>query len=61
MEDVLSDLHQIEEGAAELGLQLNRGRCEVICDDANTCNAMLSAVPGLQVVGCSQATLLAIL
>ena len=54
----LSDLHQIEKGAAELGLQLNRKKCEVICDDESTCNAMLSAVPGLQVVGCSQATLL---
>ena len=54
----LSDLHQIEKGAAELGLQLNRKKCEVICDDESTCNAMLSAVPGLQVVGCSQATFL---
>ena len=58
MDVALSDFHQIEKGAAELGLRLNRKKCEVICDDESTCNAMLSAVPGLQVVGCSQATLL---
>ena len=56
LDDVISDLLHIEEGAARLGL--NRNKCELICDDVGLINSMLSAVPSLLVVGRSHATLL---
>ena len=55
---VISDLLHIEEGAARLDLKLNRNKCELICDDEGLKSSMLSAVPGLWVVGWSHATLL---
>ena len=42
----------------ELGLQLNRDKSEVICDDSTTKSAMLRAVPGLSVTDRDHATLL---
>ena len=56
--DVLQDLKLVEDEAASLGLQLNRSKTELICDDADVCDAMLCEAPGLRVVSCSQATLL---
>ena len=56
VEDVLSDFWLIEEMAEELGLSLNWSKTEFICDDLAICEAFLS--PGLQVVCCSQASLL---
>ena len=47
LDDVISDLLHIEEGAARLGLKLNRNKCELICDDEGLTSSMLSAVPGL--------------
>ena len=41
-----------------LGLQLNRNKTELICDDGDVCDEVLSAVPGLRVINRSQATLL---
>ena len=58
LDDIISDLLHIEEGAARLGLKLNCNKCELICDDVALINSMLSAVPGLLVVGPSHATLL---
>ena len=58
VEDVLSDFRLVEEVAAELGLSLNRSKTELICDDLASCEAFLSEVPGLQVVSCSEASLL---
>ena len=58
LDDVISNLLHIEEGAARLGLKLNLNKCELICDDVGLINSMLSAVPGLLVVGRSHATLL---
>ena len=48
----------MEDKAASLGLQLNRSKTKLICDDADVCDAMLCEAPGLRVVSCSQATLL---
>ena len=56
--DVVSDLHHIEEGAAGLGLVLNRNKSELICDDGLLPSAVFSSFPGLQVVGRSCASLL---
>ena len=58
LDDVISDLLHIEEGAAGLGLKLNRNKCELICDDEGLTSSILSAVPGPQVVGRSHVTLL---
>ena len=58
LDDVISDLLHIKEGAARLGLKLNRNKCELICNDVGLISSMLSAVPGLLVVGHSHATLL---
>ena len=57
-QDVLNDLKLVEEEAASLGLHLNRSKSELVCDDADICDAMLREAPGLRVVSCSQATLL---
>ena len=57
-QDVLHDLRLVEEEASSLGLQLNRSKSELVCDDADLCDAMLREAPGLCVVSCSQATLL---
>ena len=53
-EDVLADLRFVEEEASKLGLRLNHGKSELICDDGPTCEAMLR----LQPISCSQATFL---
>ena len=47
----------MEEEAASLGLQLNRSKTEVVCDNVKECDAMLCEVPGLRIVNCSVATL----
>ena len=44
--------------AGELGLQLNRDKSEVFCDDSSTRSAMLRVVPGLSVTERDHATLL---
>ena len=49
LEEVLEDFSTVERMAGELGLQLNRDKSEVICDDSTTRSAMLRAVPGLSV------------
>jgi len=38
MEDVLQDLHTVQQVAEDLGLQLNRGKLEVICVNSTTRN-----------------------
>ena len=58
VESVLRDLQQLEVVAAELGLQLNHQKSELICDDVPTKEAMLLEIPGLRSVHCSNATLL---
>ena len=55
---VLEDFSTVERMAGELGLQLNRDKSEVICDDSTTRSAMLRAVPGLSVTERDHATLL---
>ena len=57
-QDVLNDLKLVEEEVASLGLHLNRSKSELVCDDADICDAMLREAPGLHVVSCSQGTLL---
>ena len=58
LEDVLSDLLLVEKEAADLGLQLNRSKSELFCEDSTTRDQMLKAVPGLQVIGMDQAEIL---
>ena len=48
----------MEEEAGRAGLQLNRRKTELICDDPSACDAVLSVVSELQVITCGQATLL---
>ena len=48
--DVLEDLQLVERLAQYLGLQLNRSKTELDCDDPATREAMLHEVPGLQVL-----------
>ena len=55
---MLADLRCVEEEAAKLGLLLNPGKSELICDEAPICEKMLLEAPGLRLVSCSQATLL---
>ena len=57
-ESVLQDLNYLESGAAELGLQLNQSKSELICDDMFFRKVMLDEAPSLGYVSCSQATLL---
>ena len=57
-ESVLHDLHFLESGVAELGLQLNQSKSELICDDMFVRKVMLDEAPSLSFVSCSQATLL---
>ena len=60
VETILRDLKQVEADAAELGLQLNHGKSELICDEGSTRDSMLLEFPGLCPINCSQATLLGI-
>ena len=48
--EVLEDLQLVVRLAPPLGLQLNRGKTELISDDPATKEAMLREVPGLQVL-----------
>ena len=58
VETILRDLKQVDADAAELGLQLNHGKSELICDEGPTRDSMLFEFPGLCPINCSQATLL---
>ncbi len=50
MPEVLEDLRFVERLAADLELQLNRSKSELICEDDTTRGVMLCEVPGLQVL-----------
>ena len=56
--DVVEDLWSVERMAEELGLQLNRGKSEVICGDTATRESFLLAAPGLHVTSPTDASLL---
>jgi len=56
--DVLQDLHTVELVAEVLGLQLNRGKLEVICPDPTTRISLLPSTPGLHVTSPNHAALL---
>ena len=60
VQDILHDFKLVEEEEASLGLQLNRSKTEVVCDNVKVCEAMLHVceAPRLRVVNCSMATLL---
>ena len=57
-EQVLLDLLLVEQGAKELGLSLNRGKCEVISKDPAATGVLLASAPNLQVTDPDFATLL---
>ena len=56
--DVLKDLQLITKEAHSLGLQLNYGKSEIISNNTTIIQAMLTAVPGLQVTEPKCTTLL---
>ena len=56
--DVLQDLQLITKEAHSLGLQLNYGKSEIISNNTTIIQAMLTAVPGLQVTEPKCTTLL---
>ena len=56
--EVLQDLQTVECAAEDLGLQLNRGKSEVIGRDTTLLEPLLSAAPELTVTSPEQATLL---
>ena len=56
--DVAEDLWSVERMAEDLGLQLNRGKSEVICGDTATRESSLLAAPGLHVTSPTDASLL---
>ena len=56
-QDLLHDL-QVMKDAAELGLVLNTGKCEIISQDMTTCGTLLVSLPGAKLVPPSQAQLL---
>ena len=57
-EVVINYVKMIEEEASNLGLQLNKGKSELICFEHTTRGIVLSALPGLHVVNPEQAELL---
>ena len=57
-DEVLQDLQRVESEAAKLGLQLNRHKSELICDDIGIREAMMEEVPGLQTVKLEEAEIL---
>ena len=58
LQTVLHDLDLVKEKAAELGLELNLSKSELVCDDESTCEAFLSQAPGIRRVSCGKASLL---
>jgi len=56
--DVLQDLHTVEQVADDLGLQLNRGKSEVICVDPTTGKSLLATTSRLHVTSPNHAALL---
>ena len=58
LEDIIRDLKLVEKEAAELGLQLNRSKSELLCEDQTTRDQLLKVVPGLQVIGMDQVEIL---
>ena len=58
LEDVLCDLQLVEREAEDLGLQLNRAKSELVCEDSGTRDLMLRATLGLQAVGMDHAEIL---
>ena len=57
-DEVMRDLQTVESEAAKLGLQLNRHKSELICDDIGTREAMMEEAPGLQTVKLEEAEIL---
>ena len=47
LDEVLSDVQMVERVAGDMGLQLNHGKSEIICDDPTMRESMLLAFPDL--------------
>ena len=54
---MLQDLQLVEREAAELGLQLNCRKSELICRDPLSRDAILSEAPGFQITSCHLAVI----
>ena len=57
-EDILHDFHVVKREGAKLGLYLDNSKSEIIGDDTDAKSAILSSLPGAQVVDRKNATLL---
>lgn len=57
--DLNRDLEIVKRADAEIGLQLNLGKSEVICACSATLNSIMSSLPGAKVVNPKEAVLLA--
>ena len=57
-DDILSDLSVVKQRAADLGLELNQNKAEMICSNSSARASILAAFPGARVVEPSEATLL---
>ena len=55
---ILSDLSVVKQRAADLGLELNQNKSEVICSNSSARVSILTVFPGTRVVEPSEATLL---
>jgi len=58
VDDLMHDLNVVEREGAEIGLQLNREKSEIVCAHPNTVNSILPSLQGAQVVEPAMASLL---
>ena len=54
----MHDLKLVNQEGAEIGLQLNKGKSEIICVAPDTSDSFLPSLPGAQVVDPTLATLM---
>ena len=57
-DDLMHDLKVVDQEGAEIGLQLNKGKSEIICVNPDTSDSLLQSLAGAQVVDPANATLL---
>ena len=58
VDDLMHDLNVVEREGAEIGLQLNREKSEIVCAHPDTVNSILPSLQGAQVVEPAMASLL---
>ena len=58
IQDIISDLEHIEQASKDLGLVLNKAKCEFVCSEASTKSVILSTFPELLSTSPADAVLL---